>query len=400
MSDEIGIAEDSPNRLFIPAMVVATAAVSVSTSILTLFVVDVASTFHVPVGVASQLATVNHAGVLVFGLLMSVLVVRFKHKSLMLAGVLVTIIAAIGNFYTPDLFIMQIFFVIEGIGTAIVGIMSSTLIGDLLPLKNRASAVSYVFATGWIMALISIPWSGFIANVAGWRFVFILQMLPLSIVGLMLAFFAIPSKSRETTVRVKRVLPIVSFRQILTDKSAVACLASGVLSISGPGMAIFGVAMYRQRFSMSLDFTVALSLAVVALHVVGNLVAGRLTNKFGAKPVAVACKLLAGVSTITFFLMPSLLGALVFNFLQVWFASLVSPAYTCLALSQVPKSRGSMMSLFTTARSLARTIATAVGGALLVFTFGFYGAVGLALGGMSLAAAIILFLFAKDPTRT
>ena len=398
MNDEILI-EDSPNRLFIPALVVATASVSVSNGILTLFVVDVASTFHVPVGVASQLATVNNAGALFFGLLMSVLVVRFRHKFLMLAGALVTIIAAIGNFFTPALFIMQIFFVIEGIGSAIVGIMSPTLIGDLLPLKNRASPVSYVFATGWIMALISIPWSGFIANVVGWRFVFILQMLPLSLAGLMLAFFGVPSKSRETTVRMKGSV-LKRFKQILTDKSAIACLVSGVLSISGPGMAIFGVALYRQRFSMPLDFTVALSLAIVALHVVGNLVAGRLTNKFGAKPVAVTCKLLAGVSTITFFLMPNLLGALVFNFLQVWFASLVSPAYTCLALSQVPKSRGSMMSLFTTTRNLARTIATAVGGALLVLTYGFYGAVGLALGGMSLAAAIILFLFAKDPTRT
>ena len=398
MNDEILI-EDSPNRLFIPALVVATASVSVSNGILTLFVVDVASTFHVPVGVASQLATVNNAGALFFGLLMSVLVVRFRHKFLMLAGALVTIIAAIGNFFTPALFIMQIFFVIEGIGSAIVGIMSPTLIGDLLPLKNRASPVSYVFATGWIMALISIPWSGFIANVVGWRFVFILQMLPLSLAGLMLAFFGVPSKSRETTVRMKGSV-LKRFKQILTDKSAIACLVSGVLSISGPGMAIFGVALYRQRFSMPLDFTVALSLAIVALHVVGNLVAGRLTNKFGAKPLAVSCKLLAGGCTIAFFLMPNLWGALVFNFLQVWFASLVSPAYTCLALSQVPKSRGSMMSLFTTTRNLARTIATAVGGALLVLTFGFYGAVGLALGGMSLAAAIILFLFAKDPART
>jgi MFS family permease len=91
---------------------------------------------------------------------------------------------------------------------------------------------------------------------------------------------------------------------------------------------------------------------------------------------------------------------LVFNFLQVGFASLVGPSLTTLALSQVPKSRGSMMSLFRATNSLARSIATAVGGALLVLTFGFYGAVGLALGGMSLAGTVILLLFAKDSTRT
>lgn len=288
----------------------------------------------------------------------------------------------------------------EGIGSVLVGVMSLTLFGDLLPPKKRANAVSYLVATAYVMGLIGIPWSGLIAKVAGWRSVFILQMLPLSLAGLILAFFAVPSKSHESTGKAKIASPIESFKQILTDKSAIACLVSRVLSIGGPGRAIFGVALYRQRFSMPRDFSVALATAVTAFHTVGSLVAGPLANKFGAKPVAVACKMLAGISTIIFFLMPNLWGALVFNFLQVGFASLVGPSQTSLALSQVPKSRGSMMSLFRANLSLARTIATAVGGALLVLTSGFYGAVGLALGGMSLAASVILLLFAKDPTRT
>ena len=100
-----------------------------------------------------------------------------------------------------------------------------------------------------------------------------------------------------------------------------------------------------------------------------------------------------------FFLVPNLWGALFFDFLQVWFAAIAAPSYICLALAQVPKSRGTMMSLNSATGSLARTIAPAVGGALLVLTFGFYGAVGLALGGMSVASSFILLLLAKDPTR-
>jgi len=153
MTDMASVVQESPNRLLILAMVVATAAVSVSTGILTLFTVDIASTFHVSVGIASQLATVNHAGAFIFCLLMSVLVVRFRYKSLILAGIMAIIISAIGSFYAPDFFIMQIFFIIEGIGSVIVDIMSSTLFGDLLPPKKRTSAVSYSIATVWIMAL-------------------------------------------------------------------------------------------------------------------------------------------------------------------------------------------------------------------------------------------------------
>jgi DHA1 family multidrug resistance protein-like MFS transporter len=399
MSDETPVVEESPKRLLVPAMVVATAAVSVSSGILTLFLVDIASTFHVSVGIASQLATVNYAGEFVFSLLMSVLAVRFRYKPLILAGVLFVLVSAIGNFLAPDFVTMQIFCGMEGIGTVIVGVMSFTIFGDVFSPQKRAKAVSYLVAALWATALICIPWSGFIAKVAGWRYTFILQMLPISLAGLVLAFFAVPSKSHESTAIVKKASYVESFKQILTDKSATACLAGSILSATGTQVGIFGVAFYRQRFSVPLDFVVAFSWVMIVLYLVGSLVAGRLTNRFGAKPIAVVGTMLSGVFTMTFFLIPNLWGALFFDFLQVWFAAIAAPSYICLALAQVPKSRGTMMSLNSATGSLARTIVPAVGGALLVLTFGFYGAVGLALGGMSVASSFILLLLAKDPTR-
>lgn len=401
MSNEAPLVDKgTPSRLLIPAMVVATAAVSVSSSILTLFLVDVASTFHISVGIASQLATVNHAGEFVFSLLLSVLAVRFRYKPLILAGILFALVSAIGNFLAPDFLTMQIFFVMEGIGTVLVSVMALTLFGDFLSPKKRAKAVSYLIATLWVTALISFPWASFVANAVGWRSIFTLHLLPISLVGLILAFFAVPSKSHEPTGIVKKTSYIRSVKQILTNKSATACLAGTILSATGPQVGIFGVAFYRQRFLVSLDFTAMLSMVFVVVYVVGSFVAGRLTNRFGAKPIAVVGKLFSGVFTMLFFLFPDFWGAVFFDFLQVCFAALAHPAYLCLVLAQVPKSRGTMMSLNGAMGSLKSTIVPAVGGALLVLTLGFYGAVGLALGGMTIAASIIIFLLAKDPTST
>ena len=134
----------SPDRFVVPTMIIATSAVAASSTILTLFMVDIASAFNVPVGVASQLATVNYAGEFVFSILLSALVVRFKYKSLILAGVLVTVVSAIGNFFAPNFLTMQIFFVLEGIGSVIVSVMSLTLFGDLFSPKKRAKMVSYL----------------------------------------------------------------------------------------------------------------------------------------------------------------------------------------------------------------------------------------------------------------
>jgi predicted MFS family arabinose efflux permease len=93
------------------------------------------------------------------------------------------------------------------------------------------------------------------------------------------------------------------------------------------------------------------------------------------------------------------LGALVFNFMASWFASFGVTAGSCLALAQVPESRGTMMSLNSTIDSLGTTIGPAVGGALLVLTLGFYEAVGLAFGGMFVISAMIRYFWVQDPTR-
>jgi predicted MFS family arabinose efflux permease len=386
-------------NLLVTAMVIGTAAVSASTGVLTLFTVDVASTFNVSVGVASQLATVNYAGEFVFSLLMGILAIRFRHKPLLIAGVLFVIISTVGSFLAPDFATMQIFFAMEGIGTVVFGVMSLTLFGDVFPPKKRAKAVSYVTTALWVTALINFPLSGFIANVFGWRYNFILHILPISLAGLILALLAVPSKQRVQTAPVKKDSVTESFRQVLKDRSATACLVGSILSTAGVQVGIFGVAFYRERFSLQMDFIVMLNMAAILVFVIGSLVAGRLTIKVGAKPLAVTSTLLTGVFTMTFFLIPNIWGALFFDFLHMWFAALAAPSYICLALAQVPKSRGTMMSLNSATGALARTIAPAVGGVLLVLTIGFYGAVGLALGGMSVVAAVILFFLAEDPIR-
>jgi predicted MFS family arabinose efflux permease len=201
------------------------------------------------------------------------------------------------------------------------------------------------------------------------------------------------------TTSIKIVTYIEAFQKILTDKSATACLAGSILSMAGVQIGLFAVLFYRNRFSMSTDSMVLLNMGMIITFIIGSLAAGQLTNRFGAKPIAVIGTLLTGIFTMTFLLIPDVLGALFFDILHIWFAAIAAPAYLCLALAQAPKFRGTMMSLNSATGSLAKMMAPAVGGALLVLTFDSYEAVGLALGGMSVAAAIILFFLAKDPTK-
>ena len=392
--------KSSVSRLLVPALVIGTMSVSVSITMLQLFMVDIGSTFHVSVGVASQLATFNHAGELVSALLMGVLVVRFRYKPLILAGMLLVLFSAVGGFLAPDFATLQIFLTMEGLGTIMFAVMSRTVIGDSFSPQKRAKAVSYLMAALMGTALVSLPLSGLIANNLGWRSNFLLQMLPIALAGLALALLTIPSKLRRQASAFEKASIAKSFKHVLKDKSATACLISQILAAAAAVYPMFFNAFFRERFAVSLDFTVAVGMVSLVILVVGSLVAGRLANRFGARLTTVAGTLLAGVFTMVFFLVPNLWGALACNFLVSWFGALGLTAYVCLAVAQVPESRGTMMSLSSAVESAGATIGPAVGGALLVLTLGFYGAVGLLFGGMFVVSAMIRFFWAKEPYRT
>ena len=71
-------------------------------------------------------------------------------------------------------------------------------------------------------------------------------------------------------------------------------------------------------------------------------------------------------------------------------------AYTganSLLLDQVPSFRGTVMSFFTAANGLGKTLGASIGGVILLFST--YGMLGLVLGTLGFTAAIIVYHWAK-----
>ena len=412
MSEEATAGEKSPaGRWFVPSLVITCFAVNISVPMLSLLTVDFAKTFigsgdPATVGIVAQTSTVNSAAEVVFALLMGFLAVRFKHKPLLLVGVVLVAISAVGSFFAPTLVFLQIFYAIEGVGSIIVGIMAYTMIGDLLPSDKKAKAVSYVVAMTSLAVLIGTPAIGLITNVAGWRSVFIFLALPVSVGGLILAFLGLPSRSLEQQLVADKKAPLSNFRQVLSNRSAVSCLVGGIFGGAAGGLGLFAIAFYRQQFLEPMGFAVetirgfavGIILLAATMYVVASLVVGRLASRFGAKTLTVVGALGNGVLIMVFFFMPNLWTALPLDMAHVWFAAATVTAVQCLALDQVPKSRGTMMSLNMMFGTLGGVIGTAVGGAMLVL-FGLYQAVGLALGAMGIVSAVVIYFFAKDPTK-
>ncbi len=82
-------------RLFLPALAVASFSSGPIGVLTALLLVDIASGFNTTVGVAGQINTAYAIAAVAFALLASFLSIKFKHKSLLLAGVLLMTISVL-----------------------------------------------------------------------------------------------------------------------------------------------------------------------------------------------------------------------------------------------------------------------------------------------------------------
>jgi predicted MFS family arabinose efflux permease len=396
----------APGKWFIPAIVFMVFALNISSLILTLLTREIGATFfgsgtQATVGITSQLSTIGFAAAVVTGVAMSVLAIRFAHKSLLLTGVALQVASAAGAFLAPTFLWMQAFFAMDGVGSVLSGIAFITLIGDLVPQNQKAKAVSYITAAAFLASFVGAPLISAAAGFGTWRYAYLLLGLPFSTVALAISFFAIPAISPKHKPVIDREKYMRSFKHIFFSRSAAACLVASLFFTGIIGL--FAINFFRQQFWSELPLTLQaqyasyVAMVSTSLFAVGSLAAGRLANKFGVKTLTVVGALGDGVFIALLFLSPNLWMALAFNWLHVWFATTAGTALSCLALDQVSEARGTMMSMKSVFGNIGNTIGPSVGGTLLVLAS--YPALGFVLGSMSLVASAIIFFLVKDPTR-
>ena len=345
-----------------------------------------------------QINTPYYVVAVIFALFMGVLSVRFQHKSLLMAGLLSVTISAFGCFFASNFNLMLIAYSLSGMGTAMVTPMAITLIGEHLPLERRTSGIGWIVASGALSYLIGAPVIGAIAELGGWRFILLGFVIPVSLAGLLLAFIGLPRTSRRRQPALSRRDYLGSFREVVSNSSATACLAGNILrSIAFMVILLYGISFFRERFLVSTGFASLAMLGASAFYTMGSLVCGRFENRVGRKPSTVSTALMGGIFAIAFTYLPNLGLSLALFFLAAWFFGMGASASNSLTLEQVPRFRGTMMSLTSAAQSLGSALGATLGGLLLVLHN--YRIMGSTLGALGIVAAIVFYFLSIDPTR-
>jgi len=392
------IEKRSPGRLVQPSLVLSTFAVQPHGILIGLLLVDIGLAFGVPVGVAGQIRTISYVVSVIFGLLMGVLSIRFRHKSLLVMGLLFLSISALGCAFAPSFIAMLMFFSIWGVALAMVSPMGLTLTGEHFPQEKRASVIGRIVAGGAVSYVVGAPATGFIADVGGWRLPFLGFILPVSLLGLLLAIKGVPTSpsSRQSALSMGDYL--AGFKGVFSNRSADACLAGSAFSMAAWAAIItYAPSFYRQRFLFSTGVASVFMLLAASCYTLGSVISGRLVKRFGRKPLTVLAALFAGIFTVSYAILPDVWLSGIASFLACLSGGMRAAASNSLTLEQVPKFRGTMMSISSAATNLGSSLGAGIGG-LTLLLLGYEG-MAISLGAMGIAAAIVFQLLAVDPTK-
>jgi len=386
------------NSLFLPSLVVSNFAAGPITILIALLLVDMSKTFSTSVSVMGQINTSYSIAAFVFALLMGALSIRFNHKSLLVSGLLLIGVSALGCFLAPDFITILAFYSLSGIGYSMVVPMTFALIGEHYPLEKRANAVGWVIAAQSLVYVVGAPVIAIMSELGGWRFSIIGFVIPVLVTGLMLVFFgtAFASASRQASANGEGY--VASFREILLNRSAVACLTGDMLrSAAFTSIMVYAISFAKQQFLVSTDFASLILLAGALCYALGSLASGSFVNRIGRKPSVIITALLSGAFVAVYYSAPSLWISVVLILVAGWFFGMTASAANSLTLEQVPKLRGTMMSVDSAVVSLGSAIGTAVGGLALFYSD--YQGLGSVLGTMGILAAVVFGLLAKDPVK-
>lgn len=384
-------------RLVLPSLVLARFATQPSGLITGLLLIDIGLTYGISVGEAGQMRAFSSTIALVFALLMGVLSVRYRHKTLLLTGFLFYSVSALGCFLAANFTVMTVVFSLSGIGMAMVRPMASALVGAHIPLEKRSNAIGWILAGGSISYLVGAPVVSYLAGLGGWKMAFLGFMLPVSLVSLLLTFIGVPKENINPESPTRGSNYLDGFKKVLTNRSAVACLVGASLGMATwTATLTYSISFFRQRFSIPTSWASLILSGFALCFTLGSLSGGYLINIFGRKRFTIISTILLGISTMLFLNLSVLWLSLVLALICCVLAGMRYSASDNLTLEQIPEFRGAMMSIGSAASSLGSTLGAGVGGLTLI-SWG-YGGLGLSLGSFGIAAAAIYLLFAIEPT--
>ena len=321
---------------------------------------EIATTLHTSAAAVSVSITTYSLVVAVAAPAISILLPRVPRSALMAAGLAVFAVGTAVAAVAPDLGWFVAGRTFSGIGGAALVPTATAAAASLAAPEKRGRALALVGAGFTLATAVGSPLGTALGGVAGWRFAL------WCVVGLGVVLAAlIPVLVR----RVPLAPPASLARRLaaLSDGRVLALLATTVFMIAGFNIVyIFSAAVTRASTGGAGPLRAALLLAYGVAGVVGNIVAGPLTDRFGSRRVATAALIgqVAALIVLPFVEASFAASAVVFAFWGITAFAMAIPVQHRLVHLD-PQSSALVLSWYSTAMYVGIAIAPPIGTAAL-----------------------------------
>ena len=389
-----GADEQKYRGMILPTLMVSISSIDPPGLIISMSLIEIATTFGVSVGMAGQIRSIGSVLAIAVALAMGVMSVRYSYKSLLLAGLLVNLASALGCTLAPTFSLLLICFSAVGLVTSLVTPMVFSYIGETYSGDRRPQVVGTLSAVRTVSYLVMVQLIGIAVAGRGWRQAFLFLVAPMTVLGLLLSQRTLPSIRSKTTSGGASATE--GYRGVLASRSALACLLGNLLAGGAwaGGVVTYSVTYMREGCALPLQEASRIFSVMVVGVLVGNYVGGLLARKLGGKRMMVACSFLTGLLIVGYMNSPSLSLTVALSAAMSVTAGVILTCANTLLLFQVPSYRGTVTSLNSAATQLGQALGASLGGFILDLSG--WGVMGLVYGGMHVAAALIYLVGVKE----
>lgn len=264
MSGETIQSSPQTGRMVLPSLFFSRFVTGIPGIISGLLLIEIGNTFGSSIGVTGQITTASSILRVAAALIMGVLSVRYSHKSLMMIGLVLYLISAIGSSFAVNFNMLILFFTLTGPALAIINPMTSTIVGENFPKEKRTTSIGWLIAGASTSYVVGAQIISRIVGIGGWRLTFLGFMFPVSIIGLVLTGFFIP-EGKATQNKRGQGISSEAFKAVLFQRSAASCLLGTMFRMSAfTVIGSYAVSFLRQQFSISRDFA-SIVMTIMAL---------------------------------------------------------------------------------------------------------------------------------------
>ncbi|WP_326824927.1 MFS transporter [Streptosporangium sp. NBC_01756] len=234
---------------------------------------QVASDLHISVGAAGQAVTAYALGVVIGGPLVTILTVRLPRKGLALGLMALFAAGSAVCALAPSYEILLAGRVMSSLSHAAFLALSLVVAVSAVPAERAGRAMAFVISGMTVATLLGVPLGTLLGQQAGWRAPFAVLVV-LAGAGIVLLALALP-RQPATVTDLRREIGVLARRPVIMAIVTTAVGYSGVAAVF-----TYIAPMLTEITGFAPPVVSALLLAYGTGSVLGNLAAGRLTDRF------------------------------------------------------------------------------------------------------------------------